>query len=180
MQGGAQLNHRLNDFLNGSNVLTVGTEYLVDDVLDIIDSYNYKIDQTTKNLGTFFQSDWEITSKLNLLSGVRVDNNNLVDNLILSPRFSLLYKSESNLQFRTSWSTGFRAPQAFDTDLHIAFAGGGVSRITLADDLKEEYSNSFSGSINYDKSTEDFVAGFTLEGFYTKLKDALSKSNWRR
>ena len=96
MQGGVQLNHRLNDFLNGSNVLTVGTEYLVDDVLDIIDSYNYKIDQTTKNLGTFFQSDWEITSKLNLLSGVRVDNNNLVDNLILSPRFSLLYKSESN------------------------------------------------------------------------------------
>ena len=172
LQGGVQLNHRLNDFLNGSNVLTVGTEYLVDDVLDIIDSYNYKIDQTTKNLGTFFQSDWEITSKLNLLSGVRVDNNNLVDNLILSPRFSLLYKSESNLQFRTSWSTGFRAPQAFDTDLHIAFAGGGVSRITLADDLKEEYSNSFSGSINYDKSTEYFVAGFTLEGFYTKLKDA--------
>ena len=87
LQGGVQLNHRLNDFLNGSNVLTVGTEYLVDDVLDIIDSYNYKIDQTTKNLGTFFQSDWEITSKLNLLSGVRVDNNNLVDNLILSPRF---------------------------------------------------------------------------------------------
>ncbi|MGB2232628.1 MAG: TonB-dependent receptor, partial [Flavobacteriaceae bacterium] len=63
LQGGVQLNHRLNDFLNGSNVLTVGTEYLVDDVLDIIDSYNYKIDQTTKNLGTFFQSDWEITSK---------------------------------------------------------------------------------------------------------------------
>ena len=54
LQGGVQLNHRLNDFLNGSNVLTVGTEYLVDDVLDIIDSYNYKIDQTTKNLGTFF------------------------------------------------------------------------------------------------------------------------------
>lgn len=172
LQGGIQLNHRLNHFLNGTNVLTVGTEYLVDDVLDVIDSYNYKIDQTTKNLGTFFQSDWEITSSLNLLSGVRIDNNNLVDNLILSPRFSLLYKSDSNFQFRTSWSTGFRAPQAFDTDLHIAFAGGGVSRITLANDLKEEYSNSFSGSINYDKSTEHFVAGFTLEGFYTKLKDA--------
>lgn len=172
LQGGVQLNHRLNDFLNGSNVLTVGTEYLVDDVLDVIDSYNYKIDQTTKNLGTFFQSDWEITSKLNLLSGFRIDNNNLVDNLILSPRFSLLYKSNSNFQFRTSWSTGFRAPQAFDTDLHIAFASGGVSRVTLADDLKEEYSNSFSGSVNYDKSTENFIAGFTLEGFYTRLKDA--------
>ena len=172
LQGGVQLNHRLNDFLNGTNVLTIGSEYLVDDVLDVIDSYNYKIDQTTKNLGTFFQSDWEITQKLNLLSGFRVDSNNLVDNLIVSPRFSLLYKSESNVQLRTTWSTGFRAPQAFDTDLHIAFAGGGVSRISLDDDLVEERSNSFSASINYDKSTENFIAGFTVEGFYTKLKNA--------
>jgi len=172
LQGGVQLNHRLNDFLNGTNVLTIGSEYLVDDVLDVIDSYNYKIDQTTKNLGTFFQSDWEITQKLNLLSGFRVDSNNLVNNLIVSPRFSLLYKSESNVQLRATWSTGFRAPQAFDTDLHIAFAGGGVSRISLDDDLVEEQSNSFSASINYDKSTENFIAGFTVEGFYTKLKDA--------
>ncbi|MCA0152287.1 TonB-dependent receptor [Winogradskyella vincentii] len=172
LQGGVQLNHRLNDFLNGTNVLTIGSEYLVDDVLDVIDSYNYKIDQTTKNSGTFFQSDWEITQKLNLLSGFRVDSNNLVDKLIVSPRFSLLYKSESNVQLRATWSTGFRAPQAFDTDLHIAFAGGGVSRISLDDDLVEERSNSFSASINYDKSTENFIAGFTVEGFYTKLKDA--------
>jgi outer membrane receptor for ferrienterochelin and colicins len=171
LQGGVQFNHRLNNFFKGSNVLTIGTEYLVDDVLDVIDSYNYKIDQTTRNLGSFFQSDWEISSKLNLLSGFRVDSNNLVDNLIVSPRLSLLYKSESNLQLRATWSTGFRAPQAFDTDLHIAFAGGGVSRISLDDDLVEERSNSFSASINYDKSTEKFIAGFTLEGFYTKLKD---------
>ncbi|WP_138432415.1 TonB-dependent receptor [Winogradskyella algicola] len=171
LQGGIQLNHRLKDFLNGTNVLTIGTEYLIDDVLDVIESYNYRIDQTTKNLGTFFQSDWEITSKLNLLSGFRVDSNNLVDNLIFSPRFSLLYKSESNLQLRATWSTGFRAPQAFDTDLHIAFAGGGISRISLDADLTQERSNSFSASINYDKSSEKFIAGFTLEGFYTKLDD---------
>lgn len=171
LQGGIQLNHRLNNFLKGTNVLTIGTEYLIDDVLDIIESYNYKIDQTTKNLGTFFQSDWEITPKLNLLSGFRVDSNNLVDHLIFSPRFSLLYKSESNVQLRATWSTGFRAPQAFDTDLHIAFAGGGISRISLDDDLTQERSNSFSTSINYDKSSEKFIAGFTLEGFYTKLDD---------
>lgn len=171
LQAGVQLNHRLSDFLNGTNVLTIGSEYLVDDVRDVIASYNYNIDQTTKNLGTFFQSDWEITPKLNLLSGFRIDLNNLVDNPIISPRFSLLYKSESNLQLRANWSTGFRAPQAFDTDLHIAFAGGGISRISLDNNLAEERSNSFSTSINYDKSSEQFIAGFTLEAFYTKLKD---------
>lgn len=171
-QGGLQYNHRLTNFLKGENVITLGTEYLLDDVLDVIEAYNYKIDQTTKNLGVFFQSDWDITSTLNLLSGFRVDSNNLVDKLIFSPRISLLYKTESNFQFRTTWSTGFRAPQAFDTDLHIAFAGGGVSRITLDDNLTQERSNSFSASINYDKSSENFVAGFTFEGFYTRLKDA--------
>ena len=171
-QGGAQLNHRFNNFIKGSNVFTFGSEYVMDDVLDEIEAYNYKIDQTTKTFAAFLQSDWEILSKLNLLSGVRADKHNLVDKVIFSPRFSLLYKPQSNLQLRTTWSTGFRAPQAFDTDLHIAFAGGGISRISLADDLKEERSNSFSASINYDKPTEHYIFGFTLEGFYTHLKDA--------
>ena len=52
-----------------------------------------------------------------------MDKHNFLENLIVSPRISTLYKPISNLQFRANWSTGFRAPQAFDTDLHIAFAG---------------------------------------------------------
>ena len=172
-QFGTQLNHRFTDFLNaGNNVMTIGSEYLYDDVLDVIDAYQYKIDQTTKSMAAFLQSDWEFSSKVSLLSGVRIDKHNLVDRIIFSPRISLLYKPKSNLQLRTTWSTGFRAPQAFDTDLHIAFAGGGVSRISLSDDLKEERSNSFSASINYDQPTEDYIFGFTLEGFYTHLRDA--------
>ena len=172
-QAGAQLNHRLNNFLNaGNNVLTFGSEYLYDDVLDIIEAYQYEIDQTTKSFATFLQSDWEFSPKVTLLSGIRADKHNFVDRVIFSPRLSLLYKPKSNLQFRTTWSTGFRAPQAFDTDLHIAFAGGGVSRISLSDDLKEERSNSFSASINYDQPTENYIFGFTLEGFYTHLRDA--------
>ena len=172
LQGGVQLNHRFRNFIKGNNVITFGSEYLMDDVLDEISAYSYKIDQTTKNFATFLQSDWKITPTLNLLSGIRADYHNLVDNIIFSPRVSMLYKLKSNFQFRTTWSTGFRAPQAFDTDLHIAFAGGGISRISLLENLKEERSNSFSASINYDQPTENFIYGFTLEGFYTALKNA--------
>ncbi|WP_338812983.1 TonB-dependent receptor [Bernardetia sp. Wsw4-3y2] len=171
-QAGFQINHSLSSFLGGSNILTFGSEYVTDDVLDMIDSYNYKIDQTTKNLGVFLQSDWQITNKLNLLSGIRMDKHNFLENPIFSPRLSFLYKIKSQMQFRATWSTGFRAPQAFDADMHIAFAGGGISRISLAENLKQERSNSFSTSINYDKSTESFIAGFTVEGFYTKLDNA--------
>eukprot|EP01029_Cantina_marsupialis_P008839 TRINITY_DN2071_c0_g5_i2.p1 TRINITY_DN2071_c0_g5~~TRINITY_DN2071_c0_g5_i2.p1 ORF type:complete len:782 (+),score=66.07 TRINITY_DN2071_c0_g5_i2:1164-3509(+) len=172
LQAGTQINHRLNDFLGGKNVITLGTEYIYDDVFDTIPAYEYVTDQVTKNFGGFFQSDWEVRKNLNLLAGVRVDKHNLVDKAIFSPRLSLLYKYQRNTQLRLTWGTGFRAPQAFDADLHIAFAGGGISRVILAEDLKEERSNSLSASINYDKASEKFIAGFTLEGFYTKLDDA--------
>jgi outer membrane receptor for ferrienterochelin and colicins len=171
-QGGVQFNHKFYKFLKGTNTFTFGSEYVVDDVFDEIETYNYKIDQVTTDFGAFIQSDWEILPSLNLLSGVRMDKHNLVDNLVFSPRASLLYKLKSNTQFRVNYATGFRAPQSFDTDLHIAFAGGGISRISLSPDLKPERSQSFSASINYDKPSEHLIAGFTLEGFTTILEDA--------
>lgn len=171
LQGGSQLNHRIQKFLGGSNTITIGGEYVVDDVLDEIEAYNYKVDQLTKNAGAFLQSDWEITPSFNLLSGVRADDHNKLDQLVFSPRMALLYKLK-NTQLRLSWGQGFRAPQAFDSDLHIAFAGGGVSRIMLGANLKEERSNSISTSLNYDKASAHYIAGFTLEGFYTQLQDA--------
>ncbi len=180
LQGGLQINHMLEDFLGGNNVLTIGSEFVQDDVFDKIDAYNYKTDQLTQNIGFFFQSDWEISSKWNLLAGIRFDKHTLknrksnkdVTNKVFSPRVSLLFKPFENGQLRGTWGTGFRAPQAFDTDLHIAFAGGGVSLISLADDLKKERSNSYSFSFNYDKPTEHYIYGFTVESFYTQLKDA--------
>ena len=130
------------------------------------------IDQNAKNLGVFLQSDWSVSRKVTLLSGLRADKHNFVDHLILNPRISFLYKPDINTQLRLSWSTGFRAPQAFDADMHIAFAGGGIQTIELSDDLKEERSQSLSGSINWDKPTEKHIYGFTIEGFYTQLNDA--------
>ena len=172
IQAGTQLNHRLNDFLGGINVLTGGFEYVYDMVNDTIKAYEYSLDQVTGNFGLFLQSDWEIRKGITLLAGLRADKHNLVDRVIFSPRVSLLYKLKTFTQFRLTWGTGFRAPQAFDADMHIAFAGGGVSRIVLSPELVEERSHSLSGSVNYDKATEKFITGFTLEGFYTKLNNA--------
>lgn len=182
-QGGLQFNHQLEKFLGGNNVLTLGGEFVQDDVFDIIEAYEYKVDQLTQNFGFFFQSDWEVNKQLNLLTGIRYDNHKLnalkqdgtkktIVNNVASPRVSLLFKPFENIQIRGTWGTGFRAPQAFDTDLHIAFAGGGVSRVLLSDDLKRERSNSYTLSFNYDKPTEHYIYGFTFESFYTNLKDA--------
>ncbi|MFT6921075.1 MAG: outer membrane receptor for ferrienterochelin and colicins [Crocinitomicaceae bacterium] len=172
IQGGTQFNHRFEKFIKGSNVFTVGGEYLEDMVKDDIVAYNYKINQLTANLGMFLQSDWEISKSIKLLLGARADKHNMLDNLVVSPRASFMYKLKESTQFRATWGTGFRAPQAFDADLHIAFAGGGISRITLADNLVEERSQSFGASVNYDKKATKYIAGFTVEGFYTYLKNA--------
>jgi outer membrane receptor for ferrienterochelin and colicins len=170
-QAGFQINHSISKFF-GPNVLTIGSEVVSDDVMDEISAYNYLVDQKVVTQGVFFQSDWELTESFNLLSGARFDSHSLLDNIVVSPRLSFLYKLRRETQFRLTYSTGFRAPQAFDTDLHMAFSGGGVSRIILSDDLKQERSKSLSASVNYDKATEGYIYGFTFEGFYTHLKDA--------
>ena len=169
---GIQLNHLTNEFITGVNTFTLGAEYVYDDVYDNIPSYNYLIDQTTKDLGLFLQSDWEFMPSLSLLTGVRMDKHNLVDGLVFSPRASLLYKYKNYTQIRFNYGSGFRAPQAFDADLHIAFAGGGISRVSLSPDLSPENSQSLSASINFDKPVENYIYGFTLEGFHTRLNDA--------
>ncbi|MCG8183944.1 TonB-dependent receptor [Tenacibaculum piscium] len=183
LQGGLQFNHQLEDFLKGNNILTIGSEFVQDDVFDEIKAYEYKVDQLTQNYGFFFQSDWEINNKWNLLAGVRYDHHKLealnkdktkksIINNVASPRVSVLFKPFEKAQLRATWGTGFRAPQAFDTDLHMAFAGGGISRVQLADDLKKERSNSYTVSFNYDKPTEHYIYGFTVESFYTELNNA--------
>ena len=171
-QAGLQINHILENFLKGTAKWTLGAEYLQDDVFDEIKTYDYKIDQKTQNIGFFLQNDWELNRKITILMGIRLDKHNMLKNFIASPRLSFLYKPLKNTQLRATWGMGFRAPQAFDADLHIAFAGGGISRISLAKNLKQERSNSFNISLNYDKPNENYIYGFTLEGFYTHLKDA--------
>ena len=169
---GFQLNHMISPFFSGDNVLTVGVDYLYESVFDEIPLYNYLIDQVSKDLGIFLQSDWEINQNLSLLTGLRADFHNYVDKTIFSPRASLLYKANDDLQFRLGYGTGFRAPQALDTDLHIAFAGGGVSRVRLSSKLKEESSESLNLSVNYDKARENWIAGFTVDLFYNQLYNA--------
>ena len=171
---GFQFDHKLRNFILGENVITTGIELFRDKIYDIIPAYNYVVDQEVDNWGFFGQSDWQLSKRLNLLSGIRLDKHNLVDNLIASPRISAMYKAGERTRIRLSYGRGFRAPQAFDADLHIAFAGGGISRVILSPDLESEKSSSYSASIDYDKSVNEFVFGFTAEAFLTELQSAFT------
>lgn len=172
LQAGLQYNHTLSVFPAGSNTFTLGAEFQLDDVMDEIPAYNFLVDQITQQWGFFLQSDWKVGEKLTLLAGGRINVHNLMDRAVFTPRFSAMYAFLPDLKLRASYARGFRAPQAFDTDLHIAFAGGGVATIQISPGLKPEYSDSYSASLDFDRPGEHAIYGFTLSGFHTRLYDA--------
>jgi outer membrane receptor for ferrienterochelin and colicins len=175
-QLGGQLNYLI-PLLNKKNVFSIGVEYNREKVNEQIPSYNFFVNQTVTNLGAFIQSDWEIMPKVNVLTGLRIDKHSFLSNAVLSPRMAMVYKFNTNTQFRLGLGRGFRAPQAYDTDLHVAFAGGGVSRIQLYNQLVQEKSNSYSFSINYDKPLKNIIFGGTIDGFLTRLNDVFVYEN---
>lgn len=149
---------------------TAGLEYQSNSMHDVMAGYGRDMKQDVKIFGAFIQNEWKM-SHFTLLTGLRLDNHNLIEKTILSPRVNLMYKANDKFQARATWSTGFRAPQAYDEDLHITAVGGEGTLIQLADGLDPEKSNSFSGSIDWVCNIGHWQANLLIEGFYTTLND---------
>lgn len=148
---------------------TGGVEYQDNSLHDIMTGYHRNMKQDVEIAGGFVQNEWRM-KELTMLIGARLDKHNLIDNLIFSPRVNFLYHPTENLQARLTYSTGFRAPQAYDEDLHVTAVGGEGVQIKLADDLREERSNSFSGSVDWTLPIGHWQSNILLEGFYTDLR----------
>ena len=131
--------------------------------------YGRIIDQTYDETGIYAQDDWKISKKFSLLSGLRLNTHTALNHLILTPRLSLLVNLTKKITWRTTFSTGFRAPQVFDEDLHITQVGGVGMMIVNSPDLKEESSYSFTTGFDYGRQYERYNLQFSLEGFYTRL-----------
>lgn len=150
--------------------LTAGMEYNYDRLHDISLGYDYEIRQSVRILGTYLQNEWK-NAHWSLLAGVRMDKHNLIDTPIFSPRVNIRYSPFRDLAFRAVYASGFRAPQAFDEDLHVSVVGGERIRVVLADGLKEERSHSFSLSGDWYHSFGTAQLNLMAEGFFTLLKD---------
>lgn len=153
--------------------LTVGLEYNQDHLEDNMWGYDRVTDQMVRIASAYVQNEWK-NEKWSFLLGGRLDKHNLIEGTIFSPRANLRYNPTRNINLRASYSYGFRAPQAFDEDLHIDNVGGIVSMIRLADDLKVEKSQSLSLSADMYRSWGDWQGNLLLEGFYTDLSDVFA------
>jgi outer membrane receptor for ferrienterochelin and colicins len=167
------------------NVFTTGLEYNLNDTKDLIPGYNKLIDQNVNSLGFYAQYEWKPTQKFVALLGTRLDYVKVdglytiadisrdvnFDDAVLSPRLTLMYQLTKNLKIRGGYARGFRAPQAFNEDLHISSVGGEPQFVILSEDLESEFSNAFTGSINFSRSKDILQMDLLLEGFYTTLKN---------
>lgn len=140
-------------------------------------------DQSSVVNGFFAQYDINLNN-VKASIGVRVDNYVIEDfahaidsvkiNTVVSPRLSALYNITDFIQFRSTYSQGYRAPQIFDEDLHIETSGLKQVIHKNSIDLKQETSHSYLISLDYNKLVGTTFTGILVEGFQTRLQDAFA------
>ncbi len=174
---GTQYSYIFNKCLFMPAQLTVGFEYSYNDLSDHSIGFDRQLEQTVRTAGVYLQNEWR-SDKVNFVIGGRLDKHSMMNNLIFSPRANLRYSPHEDVGLRVSYSSGYRAPQAFDEDLHIDAVNNQSSIIQLDPNLKPEYSHSFSASADLYHNFGQLQANLLVEGFYTVLDDvfALAKT----
>jgi len=140
----AQIGHQ-----KGTHTILGGYQFRRDYVDDRAPAYNRQYGGIFNDHGLYLQDEWRANPRFTLLSGIRVDHSNQLAKWILSPRVGLRYGFTKNLSGRVALSTGFRAPEVFNEDLHITQVGGEGFLIENSPDLKEEKSVSFTAGLDY-------------------------------
>ena len=155
----------------GHHTLTGGVSYLTENLKDEAVSYDRLIDDDYNDLGIFIQDDLSFADRYTIVAGVRLDKHSLLDDPVISPRLSALMKLTETWSLRGNVSTGFKPPQVFDEDLHIEQVNGEGQLIENANNLKEEKSLSFSGTLDYIGEIREMLVQGGITGFHTVLDD---------
>ena len=170
---GTQYVHSFDKLLFMPSDLTLGAEYNHDGLKDVILGYDRHFKQDVRIGSFFFQNEWK-NKQWSFLLGGRLDKHNLMNHIIFSPRANLRFNPTEEVNLRLTYAGGFRAPQAFDEDLHVGVVGGERLVTVLADNLKEERSNSFSLSADLYHKFGSVQTNLLIEGFYTDLNNVFA------
>ena len=171
--GGAQFTHQFKKLWLMPSELVAGVEYNHNYLNDVTLGYDHDVTQKVDIYSGYLQNEWR-NDRWGFLVGARVDKHSLIDNAIISPRANIRYNPSDRLNFRLSYSTGFRSPQAYDEDFHVAVVGGERVVTVLAKGLKEESSQSLSASVDWYGSIGSAQTNVLFEMFYTALDDVFA------
>ena len=170
---GAQYRYHFNKCLFMPADLSAGVEYSFNHLNDKILGYSRDITQQVHLYGGYVQNEWK-NRYLSWLVGLRVEKHNMLKMPIPSPRVNIRYTPIEPLVIRASYSSGYRAPQIYEEDLHVGAVGGEVSLITMDPNLRHENSHSVSASIDWAQRFGNVEINVTAEGFFTQLNNVFS------
>lgn len=170
---GAQWTNSISNFLFMPAELVAGLEYSYNRLHDVTVGYNHDITQNVNIYSGYLQNEWR-NEKWGFLVGARLDKHSMIHNPIVSPRVNIRFNPSSNYNFRASYSTGFRSPQAYDEDFHVAIVGGERVVTVLAPGLKQESSQSVSLSADLYHRFGSVQTNLLIEGFFTDLRDVFA------
>lgn len=170
---GAQWDHTMKHFLFSPAELVAGVEYNYNRLHDVTIGYNHDVTQQINIESAYLQNEWR-TERWGFLVGARLDKHSLISNPIVSPRANLRFNPSDKVNLRLSYSTGFRSPQAYDEDFHVAIVGGERVVTVLAPGLKQESSQSVSASVDLYYTFGSVQTNFLVEGFLSDLHDVFA------
>lgn len=169
LQSGLQFSFAQRFGEKSKSTLIGGAEHYYDAIRDEIRGYDYLIDQNISQVAGFLQDQLDLGEKWSVVAGIRATNHSKVHNLIITPRAAILFKPNGQWQFRLSYGNGFKAPQVFETDMHIAFANGGISQIRVDKNLKSEKSHAYAAQVNWSRRRKKMLYSSELTLFHTQL-----------
>lgn len=158
------------------HTLTGGMQYSSDHINDrTVEDAQYHVLDTYTNFGMFIEDAVSLLDDhLTVIGGVRLDKHSALEQAVISPRANIRAEILHDLFLRAGFTTGFKAPQVFDEDLHIESLGGEQRIVRNTAGLEPERSRSISGGIEYLGFIGDYAVMAGLTAFHTRLSDAFT------
>jgi outer membrane receptor for ferrienterochelin and colicins len=142
-----------------------GTEFNYDHAVD-------KTDFGTKemtDIAGFINIKYNPFQSVSIQPGIRFIHNSLFSSPIVYA-FNLKYQPDKKWSARLSYAKGFRSPSL--KELYFKYTQ--LDHLVYGNpDLKAEYSNNTSASVNYTTPLKTSSLGITLSGFYNQIKNKI-------
>ncbi|MEM7672927.1 MAG: TonB-dependent receptor [Verrucomicrobiota bacterium] len=173
-----QFNYDLGKVANmGRHRLVFGIQYEREDLTDnnvnvAGQLINVLQEDDFENFGIYIQDEWQLSPKLEIVPGLRVDDTNTLDSAVWSPRIAARLLASDELTLRANVSTGFLAPRVFSEDTHVDNLGGQPVDTVNVEDLQEERSSTIALGFDYRPKSLNgqFLTGFQI--YFTELEDS--------
>jgi outer membrane receptor for ferrienterochelin and colicins len=155
----------------GLHTLMTGFQFWREQVQDDAPSYHRSFNQVFRNTGFYFQDEFRLKPRATIVAGLRADKSNTLGKWVTSPRGNIRIGLSENWILRLGASTGFRAPQIFDEDLHIMAVGGEGFVIENSPTLRKEGAWSWTSALDYLRDVRGGHLQAGVNFFWTKLND---------